>query len=495
MRRFINFLKVFKHSRRGIIGVAILVFFISVALLAPVLSPYDPIYQYYLAGDYSAPIWFRQLSIGKSLSSNLHIIQDLGFSTPQALDEWTFEASSTSASVSHSSEMGRTNPGSLTISFNRAAKKPYAGSVTVTVKKQFEYPFEGSPKRFRCPIYMWFTGIEDLQYAQMKISLGNASAPHYLWSQRFTNTSTGWQHPFYPLDSYNEDLKGVFGYGGMLGVLADPAKIIFTGTGTYVYIIEVTFMDTKVGTLGKNVEARVYLDDISVDLSGSAFGLLGTDQWGRDIFSQLVYGSQLSLFVGLLAAALSVLIGLSVGLICGYLGKIVDEALMRFSDMLLVIPMLPLLVVLIAVLGPSIWYLILLLGFLGWMGFARMVRSQVLSLKERPFVEAAKAVGAGKFHIILRHILPNVMSLVYVSLALAVPSAILSEAALSWLGLFDPRVMSWGRMLHDAQAYGGVDLWWWVIPPGLCIALVSLSFILLGYALDDILNPRLRQRR
>ncbi len=130
------------------------------------------------------------------------------------------------------------------------------------------------------------------------------------------------------------------------------------------------------------------------------------------------------------------------------------------------------------------------------MGFARVVRSQVLSLKERPFIEAAKSVGAGKFHIIVKHILPNVMSLVYVSLALSVPSAILSEAALSFLGLFDPTVISWGRMLHDAQAIeGGLDKWWWWLPPGLAIALVSVSFILLGYAIDEILNPKLRKRR
>jgi len=123
------------------------------------------------------------------------------------------------------------------------------------------------------------------------------------------------------------------------------------------------------------------------------------------------------------------------------------------------------------------------------------VRSQVLSLKERPFIEAAKAIGAGKFHIMIRHVLPNVMSLVYVSLALGVPAAILSEAALSWLGLFDPSVVSWGRMLHDAQFQQGIDKWWWILPPGLCIAAVSLSFVFLGYALDEILNPKLRQRR
>jgi len=202
-----------------------------------------------------------------------------------------------------------------------------------------------------------------------------------------------------------------------------------------------------------------------------------------------------SLFVGLLSAFLSIVIGLVIGIVSGYVGRIVDEVLMRFSDMLLVLPGLPLLIVLISVLGASLWNIIFIIGALGWMGFARVVRSQTLSLKERPFVEAAKAIGAGRFHIIVKHILPNVVSLIYVSLALAVPSAIILEAALSWLGLFDPSVMSWGRMLRDAQANNGIENVMVDSPPGISIALVSLSFILLGYAIDEILNPKLRRRR
>jgi peptide/nickel transport system permease protein len=232
-------------------------------------------------------------------------------------------------------------------------------------------------------------------------------------------------------------------------------------------------------------------------LLGNTWGIFGTDDQGHDIFTQLVYGSRLSLEVGLIATGIGIGLGLLVGLMAGYLGKVVDEILMRFTDMLLVIPGLPLLIVLVATVGPNLLYIILYLGFFGWMGFARVVRSQVLSLRERPFIEAAKASGAGTGYITVRHIFPNIVSLTYVSLALSVPSAIVSEAALSFLGLGDPTVVTWGSMLGNAQFAGGSSnlAWWWILPPGFAIALISLSFILLGYAMDEMFNPRLRRRR
>jgi len=200
-----------------------------------------------------------------------------------------------------------------------------------------------------------------------------------------------------------------------------------------------------------------------------------------------------------LSAGIGISLGLVIGLLAGFLGRFVDEVLMRFTDMLLVIPGLPLLIVLVAVLGPNIWNLILIIGFLGWMGFARIVRSQVLTLRERPFVEAAKAAGAGPGRIITRHIFPNIVSLTYVNLALTVPGAILSESALAFLGLSDPSVNSWGHMFYNVETSGSLSTfpppWWWVLPPGIGIALVSLSFVLIGYALDEIFNPKLRRRQ
>lgn len=501
LKRFVDFLKVFKRSKRGLFGIVILVFFSAMALTPPLLTTNDPIYDSYVSGDYAAPSWLKQFPGNQYLQENLEVIKEPGFPTRDSLmdpHEWNFTTTETSASVSlqHDPITGHANPGSAMISFMRQAGKYPAGKVRVHLTKEFHYPYERPPKRFACPMAI-FTKLKDLQKIEVRVFMKrieeNSTEPqsYLFWVEKFYKDSEGWKLPL--IDSYGEYLRMKF--GGATNILANPAEIVFPNSTNYVYDVEILFDDSKSGTTGKNVEGTVYIDDLNIRFYGTAYGLLGTDQEGRDIFSQLVWGARISLFVGLFSAVLSVVVGLTFGLIAGYLGKIVDEFVMRFTDMLLVLPTLPLLLVLIAVLGPSIWNLILLIGLLGWMGFARMVRSQVLSLRERPFIEAAKAVGAGKFHIITRHILPNVMSLVYVSLALSVPAAILAEAALSWLGLFDPSVMSWGRMLHDVQAYSGFEKWWWVIPPGISIALVSLSFILLGYALDEILNPKLRKRR
>jgi peptide/nickel transport system permease protein len=262
--------------------------------------------------------------------------------------------------------------------------------------------------------------------------------------------------------------------------------------GWYRLGLNVTFVDIDAA---KPVSADLLLDTLNLRLLGTGWGIMGADHQGRDLWSQLMYGARISLYVGVLSTILAVGIGLIVGLMAGYLGKIVDEILMRISDVLLVLPGLPLLIVLVAVLGTNVNNLIILLGALGWMGFARLVRSQVISLRERPFIEAAKAVGAGKTHIMIRHILPNVMSLVYVTLATTVPGNIVAEASLGFLGFTDPNRMSWGLMLNNLQQNSAFQNWWWVIPPGLCIALIAIAFILFGYALDEVLNPRLRLRR
>lgn len=496
LKRFIGFLKILLSQPRGVLGIGIIALFVFVAAFAPVFTQHDPYYDEYRAGDYAAPVWVRMFPGQAHYCENSVVVNDPMFDSSVAIDEWNITVSDAYARVNTSfcSVCGDTKsgPGCLIMEYNRKAGEP-AKTIEVSFEKQFNYSYIDSPKRFSAAFSILLMEVKDLRELQLQVGLNRVnndgtSDKYIIYSERFGGSSNIWLMPT-EADSYSTEVRDTFG-----GTL-DPSKIIFNSTISKTYIFVLKFIIADYDS-DKDVNLAVLVDGVNLRLYGNSFGFLGTDQVGRDIFSQLIYGARVSLSVGLLSAVLSVSIGLIIGVVAGYVGSVVDEALMRFTDMLLVLPGLPLLLVLIAVLGPSMWNLILLIGVLGWMGFARISRAQVLSLKERPFIEAAKSVGAGRSYIIFRHIIPNVISLVYVSLALSVPSAILSEAALSWLGLFDPTVVSWGRMLHDAMAFErSVEKWWWIVPPGVCIAILSLSFIMIGYAIDDILNPKLRRRR
>jgi peptide/nickel transport system permease protein len=222
----------------------------------------------------------------------------------------------------------------------------------------------------------------------------------------------------------------------------------------------------------------------------------GTDNLGRSILALTVWGSRISLTIGLLATLIAIGIGALVGIVAGYLGRWPETLLMRLTDWFLVIPFLPLAIVLASILGQSMGVITLVIGITSWPSTARIVRAQVLSVKTRPYVERAQALGASSWHLVSRHILPNVGPLILANTVLTVAIAILSETTLAFLGLGDPLTISWGRILEFATNAGaaGSGQWWWLLPPGLAIVLVVLAFTLCGFALDEIVNPKLRKR-
>ena len=228
----------------------------------------------------------------------------------------------------------------------------------------------------------------------------------------------------------------------------------------------------------------------------SRLHLLGTNDIGQDILSELIFGARISLVIGFLAAIVAISIGTAVGTVAGYFGGWVDTVLMRAVDVVLVIPFLPLMILLAAYLGPSFWNIILVIGLLVWARPARVLRSQVLSLRSLEYIDAARALGASAGRILSLHVLPGVISLSLAQFILAASNAILIEASLSFLGLGDPTAKSWGSILYYAQVRSAflTGAWlWWGLPPGLLITLAVLGFAFTGFALEEVLNPRLRE--
>ncbi len=222
---------------------------------------------------------------------------------------------------------------------------------------------------------------------------------------------------------------------------------------------------------------------------------LGTDFIGRDIFTQLLEGAKIAFMVGLSAAFISIVLGTMVGMLAGYMGSVVDTLLMRLADMIMVMPSLLILLLLSALFGQlNIWLIVLLIALLRWPGVSRVIRAQTLTLKQRPFIDAAKVAGASHLRIIFRHIMPNVLPLSFLYMTFRVTSAILVEAALAFLGFGDPSQVSWGMMLQWVWKTGHMfQAPYWLLPPGICISLLTLSFYMLGRAMDEVLDPRLRK--
>jgi peptide/nickel transport system permease protein len=239
-----------------------------------------------------------------------------------------------------------------------------------------------------------------------------------------------------------------------------------------------------------------YASSLDILAKPSTDHWLGTTEQGSDVFSQLLVGARVSIVVGFAAALISAVLGAAVGLVGGYFGGWTDRILDAFENWFLVIPQIPLMIVLARLLEPSLTVLIAVIGLTSWAGTGRIVRAQVLTLRERAFVERARAQGARDGYIIRTHILPNTLPLIFANTVLIVAVAILAEAALAFLGLGDPTRISWGTMLENAFEAGAPSsgAWWYLIPPGLCITVLVLAVSMLGYMLEEFVNPRLREQ-
>lgn len=235
--------------------------------------------------------------------------------------------------------------------------------------------------------------------------------------------------------------------------------------------------------------------DSKVVLGGRVYGLLGTDELRRDLSIGILWGAPLALFIGISVASISVIIGMVYGVVSGYKGNRTDEVMMRLNDVVYALPALPLLILLAVSVGKSILLIVAYLIIFGWVGIAKVSRSIALQIKSLAYIEAAVLMGQSSIKIITKHILPQLLPYAFASIAISVPGAIITEAGLSFLGLGDPTMPTWGQILHDANLYSAAarGLWWWIVPPGIMIALTGLAFVLIGNALDAIVNPRMKR--
>jgi peptide/nickel transport system permease protein len=233
------------------------------------------------------------------------------------------------------------------------------------------------------------------------------------------------------------------------------------------------------------------IEDVGIILGGKVYGIMGTDDLRRDIFVGLIWGIPIALFIGLTVSIFAISIGLIYGVVSGYRAKKTDEVMMRINDIFYAFPTLILLILLSITFGRSIILIILLLMVFGWMGTAKVIRSIALQMRNFQYVEAAKLMGQSDMKVIFKHIIPQLLPLTFASVAISVPGAILAEAALSFIGLGDPTLPTWGQLLHDANTADAASrgIWWWIIPPGLMIALTGLAFFLIGNSLDEVANP------
>ena len=461
-RRIGGFWMEFSNKKIGMVGLAVLILFIAMAVFAPILSPYDPVAKERLAQPFGMPQWVTIFPQYKDLPT-----------TQEELSYWNIEEGS-----EFITGWGTT----ANVAYNTEAK----GMETVNVKLKHEFDFLSIPPNNFYVTFEWgTTQVQDVEYSLQLAIYTPEEKSYILWTQQTLKAS---KSEVVYIDSTNPFVITDLGFPTQTNL----AKIIFSEKGEYSLLMKIRF-----NPLSDNAAVRLVMENSKVTVLGQVHGILGTDYVGSDIWVELVYGARLSLMIGLLAAAVGTGIGILVGVMAGYLGGLVDEITMRTVDILMCLPMLPLLLALVYLFGRNIFYIVLFIAIFGWQGLARVIRSQTLSLRERAYIETAKASGASGFYIMTKHIIPNVLPVALASLTLAVPGAILFEAALSFLGFGDPRVPTWGKMLQYSYGFGGFTrlAWWWILPPGLAIISLCLAFVFMGYAFDDIINPRLRRRR
>lgn len=497
-RRIVSFWQDFSHNKIGFMGLLIIIFFVTLAVLAPISTPYQPATQLYrppkVATRFALPQWltivpaYSDYNPTIKIDYNLQEARLINFTGPIKVNlknqTFTFLPEKTRSRASVTLFVGNltytyASPPEFSIriayrmSFNRSSMKLYVIIRNYTANHMWETYLE-NPNEANMPITTFIPS------PRQKLNETSADLEVQAFSHKIIMALFGW------LTGRHGNITSIF--------TLNPAEILFSAKGTYGIYLRIEFQDIWPY---EGAYARLKLEKVGFSIWGRVHGFLGTNFQGYDAWTELAYGARVSLLVGILAATLATSIGILYGVISGYVGGFVDEFLMRVVDVLLCLPVLPILLVMIRYYRPNVYFVVILIAIFGWQGLSRVIRSRVLSLKEMAFIESARATGASDSYLIFRHLVPNVLPIATPALILSVPGAILTEAALSFLGFGDPNAPTWGRMLYHAYQLGAFSsgAWWLWLPPGLAITVLCLGFVFIGHAVDEIVNPRLRRRR
>ena len=374
---------------------------------------------------------------------------------------------------------------------NPQTTSQHAGEISV-ISQNFvvDYNYDGFPSDFIYEFSARYSGAPLLQISVMRpdgieLELTSVSLPKYKTEAVYHELI------FSTDDSVKKNLRKNTEHFAFALDLLSAEDVVFSATDTNKvlkgrYVFQVNLY---------SIDSYTAIKDSKFILGGKIYGLIGTDELRRDLAVGLLWGTPLALFIGISVAVGSVVIGLIYGVFAGYKGKKTDEALMRFNDVIYAMPALPLLIILAVTIGNSIFLIVGFLMIFGWVGIAKVSRSMAMQIKTLQYVEAAKIMGQKDIKVIFKHIIPQLLPYTFASIAISVPAAITTEAGLSFLGLGDPTFPTWGQILHDANTFGAAarGLWWWIVPPGVMIALTGLAFVFMGNAMDTIVNPKLKR--
>lgn len=460
-------------------GLIILVINVIVAAFSPNIAPHDPIRDLQVADDYALPAWVGALAEFSDFPRNT-LVQ-------VPADGWKIESSGPRKDSFNI--MG--NPTELTASYI-SGQEAGVSKLTLRYGLRFNY---SPPKTFiiRVPFSLSTTG-EGIAYRLTVAIVRLSDSKAFVVYDTFPPWRTGQvsQVGESSLVLHSRDPQ-IARRLGIQALLMNVAESVFAEKGHYEIFVETYVRDEA--PPGRS-QFALNLGTVTLRIPGLLYGLLGTNNVGADVFSQLVYGARVSLIVGFLSISIAVILGLLVGVFAGYRGGLVDQSLMFFTDTIMQTPTLPIILLVMLVLGRNLYLIIAILALVSWPSLARQIRAWVLSLKERAFVEAAKAIGAGDFYIMFAVIAPQTLPLIAYVFILGVPSAVFIEIGLSLIGFGDPFLPSWGKMINEAF-YGGAYsklAWWWVAPPIVAILLLALSFVFIGYTLEETIQPTLKVR-